>query len=31
MLANIFFPENWAFYEIMWTNMVQRGRPQTAK
>jgi hypothetical protein len=25
---NIFFFENRAVYEIMWKNIVQRGRPQ---
>ena len=25
---NIFFFENRAFYEVMWKNIVERGRPQ---
>ena len=25
-----FFPQNRAFYEIMWENIVERGRPQMA-
>jgi hypothetical protein len=27
-ILNIFFPENRAFYKIMWKNIVETGRPQ---
>jgi len=27
-MFNNFFFENWAVYEIMWKNVVKRGRPQ---
>ena len=27
-MFNNFSPENRAFYEIMWKNIVERGRPQ---
>jgi len=27
-IQSFFFPENCAFYEIMWKNTVERGRPQ---
>ena len=28
MFNNFFLPENHAVYEIMWKNIVERGRPQ---
>jgi hypothetical protein len=28
--SKTFFPGNLAVYEILWTNMVERGRPQMA-
>ena len=28
-MFNNFFPENCVVYEIMWKNIVERGRPQT--
>jgi len=30
-MYNVLFFENRAIYEIMWKNVVERGRPQMAK
>jgi len=29
-VSNFYFSENRAVYEIMWKNMVERGRPEMA-